>query len=94
MVIADNRIQIGEGLGNRYLSDCVFYPSLDHYPDCYVRLRDESMMRDDNIPKETVLLDFNRAQDFIVGEAIKAGCTSTGLTAMGTRKATYLAPPV
>ena len=70
----------------------MFYPSIDQYPNCFVRLKDETLLRDDTIPKETILLEFHRAQDFIVKEAITAGCRNTGITASNSRKATYVAP--
>ena len=88
----EGHLVIGEGLGTKPISDLEFYPSLDAYPNCWVRLSDEASIRDDTIPKETILFDFGKLQSFVVKEAKAASFSNTGITAFGRKQATFLAP--
>ena len=91
MVLNEGVLHIGEGLGSRPIGDLVFFPSIDHYPFCYVRLADESSLRDDTIPKETIIFDHSKAQSIVVKELRTAEFTNTQLSAFGRKQATFLA---
>ena len=69
-----------EGLGNRLLAVLEFFPSLHVYPECWARLKDGAV-REDTIPKETVLYDFQKARDFSVNVIRSVVGENTGVTA-------------
>ena len=83
---------LGDAAGWRPVEDLEFFPNFDQYPNCFLRLKDSASIRDDSIPKETILYEFQRAQDFIVAAAKKAKFSNSGLTAFDRRKATFVAP--
>ena len=89
LLIVQDRI-IGEAFGTHLLSDCEFFPGLEAYPECYVRLRGEAPPLE--TPKEVVLLEVQRAQDFVVGEARAAGYSESSSTPAGGKFPSYLAP--
>ena len=67
-----------------------FFPSLLVYLECWARLKDGAV-REDTIPKETVLYDFQKAQDFTVKVIKSVMGENTGVTAFDKKKATFLA---
>ena len=91
MPFREDKIFIGEGMGTRLFSELEFFPSREAFPDCFIRLKDESSIRDDNIPKETIILDFQKAQDFVVSISKALSFSNSGQTAFDKRKATFVA---
>ena len=77
---ADGMLTI-EGLGTRPLSDFERFPAEEGVPlsSCYVRLSAEVSVRDDRVPKETVLLPREKAQSCLRREMREAGCINTTL---------------
>ena len=88
-LVGDDSIFL-EGLGNRLVSDLEFFPNYQAYPECWARLKDGAV-REDTIPKETILYDFQKAQDFTVRVIKAVGGENTGVTAFDKKKATFLA---
>ena len=83
---------MGEGLGSRAVADLEFYPSIEDYHKCYVRLSSDASFRDDTIPKETIIYEHSKAQSTKVKEMRTAEFTNTQLSAFGRKQATFIAP--
>ena len=68
-----------EGLGTRPISDFERFPQNAELPNCYVRLSEDAAIREDRVPRETVIYSRDRAQNCLVKELKSAGCTNTKL---------------
>ena len=66
-----------EGLGTRPLSDFEVFPPNGVFPYVFVRLSQSASIRDDRVPKETVLYPLNKAQNLVVQYFKKANCINT-----------------
>ena len=66
-----------EGLGTRPLSDFEVFPPNGVFPHVYVRLSQSASIREDKVPRETVLYPLNKAQNLVVQYFKKANCINT-----------------
>ena len=66
-----------EGLGTRPLSDFEVFPPNGVFPYVFVRLSQSASIRDDKVPKETVLYPLHKAQNLVVQYFRKANCINT-----------------
>ena len=66
-----------EGFGTRPASDFERYPPEANFPFCYVRLNQEAAVREDKVPKETVLYSRDRAQTMLMKCMKDTGCVNT-----------------
>ena len=92
MALADGTIHIGEGLGSRALSECEFYPDSNCYPNCFVRLRDESSLPPPAPPREVLLLDAAKARTLVEKVALDAGCPPPPASASSDDVVTFVPP--
>ena len=82
-----------EGLGTRPISDFEVFPPNGVFPHVYVRLSQSASIREDKVPKETVLFPLNKAQGVLMQALKKNKCDNTkilpfkgGLTMFTTPK--------
>ena len=73
-----------EGLGTRPLSDFERFPPDGALPNCYVRLSDSASVREDKVPKETVIFPKTIAQNCLMASMKKAGCLNSKVTPKGS----------
>ena len=66
-----------EGLGTRPLTDFEVFPPNGVFPYVYVRLSQSASIREDKVPKETVLYPLNKAQGLLVQLFKKGNCINT-----------------
>ena len=66
-----------EGVGTRPLKDFERYPPEADLPFCYVRLHPDATVREDRVPKETVLVSRERAQAIFVQSSKMADFQNT-----------------
>ena len=74
-----------EGLGTRPIADFERHPKDAIWPDCFIRLKPEASVREDKIPKETVIFPHSKAQAFVVSLVKKSSATNTKLSPKGKR---------
>ena len=66
-----------EGVGTRPITDFEVFPPNGVFPNVYVRFSQSAAIREDKVPKETVLFPINKAQGALM-QLLKAGqCTNT-----------------
>ena len=68
-----------EGIGTRPISDFERYPPEGRLPYCFVRLSQEASVREDRVPKETVIYPRERAQTCLMQEMKEAECVNSRL---------------
>ena len=66
-----------EGIGTRPLEDFEHFPVSAELPHCYVRLSQDASVREDRVPKETVIYSRERAQSCLMHEMKAVGCRIT-----------------
>ena len=66
-----------EGLGTRPITDFERFPENAELPYCYVRLSEDAAIREDKVPRETVIYSRERAQSCLVQELKAEGCTNS-----------------
>ena len=66
-----------EGIGTRPISDFERFPPEKELPFCYVRLSEEASIREDRVPKETILYPKDRAQNCLMQAMKDAGCSNS-----------------
>ncbi|XP_066955440.1 uncharacterized protein [Macrobrachium rosenbergii] len=73
-----------EGLGTRRLEELEFFPAnlVPPYPG-FARLTEESWIRSDKVPKETVIFPRDQAQSILMRALTDWGCENTNLTPFG-----------
>ena len=91
--VSDGTLTI-EGVGTRPISDFEIFPHGASPPFCFVRLREEASIREDRVPRETVLFPKDRAQNCLLKFMKDAKCDNSrippqkgGLTMFTTNKA-------
>ena len=66
-----------EGLGTRPISDFEVFPPDGTFPYVYIRLNELASVREDKVPKETVLFPLNKAQGVLIQTLKGANCKNT-----------------
>ena len=66
-----------EGIGTRPMSDFEVFPPNGVFPHVYVRLSQSASIREDKVPKETVLFPVNKAQGLLMQLLKKGKCDNT-----------------
>ena len=66
-----------EGLGTRPISDFEVFPPDGEFPYVYVRLNQLASIREDKVPKETVLFPLNKAQGVLMQALKGTNCDNT-----------------
>ena len=68
-----------EGLGTRPVSDFEFFPTDGQLPYVYVCLSESASVREDKVPKETVLYPREKAQNVLMQSLKSRNCNNTRL---------------
>ena len=66
-----------EGLGTRPMSDFEVFPPNGVFPHVYVRLSQSASIREDKVPKETVIFPLNKAQGLLMQSLKDGKCDNT-----------------
>ena len=66
-----------EGVGTRPLTDFEVFPPNGVFPNVYVRLSQSASIREDKVPKETVLYPVNKAQGLLIQLLKRGNCLNT-----------------
>ena len=82
-----------EGLGTRPIADFEKHPKDATWPNCYIRLKPEASVREDKIPRESVIFPHAKAQAYIVSLAKKTAATNTKVSPKGSDLTMYLTSP-
>ena len=69
-----------EGIGTRPISDFERHPPTAELPYCYVRLSPEAVIREDKVPKETIIFPKEKAQSCFLQILRATECVNTKVT--------------
>ncbi|XP_068213741.1 uncharacterized protein [Palaemon carinicauda] len=74
------------------LEDIHFWPNLSAYPECFIRLKNELVSKEETEPKEVMVFDHDKAQALLTSSLKKAGYTNSRVSALSKKHPTFLAP--